>query len=42
MVDVSDAFAAWLAADEYRDAYFESPDDLQLKLEAEFAEHVAD
>lgn len=41
-VDVTRTFAQWLGADEYRDAYFESPEDLSLKLEAEFAEHVAD
>lgn len=41
-VDLSDAFAQWLADDEYREAYFELPDDLQLKLEAEFADFVAD
>jgi hypothetical protein len=40
-VSVADCFADWMAAEEYRDAYFESPDDLQLKLESEFAEHVA-
>ena len=31
----------WMAREEYRDAYFESPEDLQLKLEVEFAEAVA-
>lgn len=41
-VDITSAFATWMAADEYREAYFESPADLQLKLEAEFAEVVAD
>lgn len=40
-INVADSFAQWMAADEYRDAYFESPDDLQLKLDAEFAEYVA-
>jgi hypothetical protein len=30
-----------MAAEEYRDSYFESPDDLQLKLEVEFAKFVA-
>src|SRR3972149_6840715 len=40
-VDVTDAFARWIASDEYREAYFESPEDLELKLEAEFAEVVA-
>jgi hypothetical protein len=39
-VDVTDAFARWIAADEYREPYFESPEDLQLKLEAEFADYV--
>jgi hypothetical protein len=40
-VDVASAFAEWIAAADYRDAYFESPDDLQLKLEAEFTPFVA-
>jgi Domain of unknown function (DUF1788). len=40
-VDVADCFATWMASEEYRDAYFESPDDLQMKLEVEFAEFVA-
>jgi hypothetical protein len=41
-VDVSGVFANWIANDEYREAYFESPEDLQLKLEAKFADVVAD
>ncbi|SRR6266542_1061458 len=41
-VDVTTAFACWLAADEYRDAYFDAPEDLQLKLDAEFPDYVAD
>lgn len=40
-LDLSTAFAAWLAADEFRDAYFESPEDLGLKLETEFVEALA-
>src|SRR5437764_14102813 len=40
-VDVADAFAAWIAADEYREEYFASPDDLQLKLQGAFPEYVA-
>ena len=31
-------FAEWMAGDEYRDEYFASPEDLQLKLDAEFTE----
>jgi len=42
VVDLTDAFATWMAAQEYRDAYFESPEDLTLKLETEFTEVVAD
>lgn len=41
LVDVTDTFAQWMAEDEYRDAYFEMPDDLRLKLEAEFPNAVA-
>lgn len=41
-VDLSGAFAVWMAADDYRDEYFSSPEDLQLKLDAEFPEFVAD
>lgn len=40
-VNITHAFASWMAADEYREAYFEAPEDLQLKLEAEFAQYVA-
>jgi hypothetical protein len=42
--DVTRAFAEWMATDEYRDAYFEAPDDLALKLEgerSEFTQHIA-
>lgn len=41
-VNLSDAFAEWMAADDYRDEYFSSPEDLQLKLDAEFPEFVAE
>ena len=41
-VDITRAFAEWMAGDEYRDAYFESPEDLSLKLEAEFADAIAE
>lgn len=40
-VNISDCFARWIASEDYRDAYFESPEDLQLKLDVEFAEYVA-
>ena len=42
-VDLTDAFATWMAADDYRDAYFENPEDLALKLDShEFRDHLAD
>jgi hypothetical protein len=40
-IDISTAFAEWMAGEEYRESYFESPDDLRLKLEVEFAKFVA-
>jgi hypothetical protein len=41
-IDIAPVFAEWISAAEYRDAYFESPEDLQLKLESEFTGFVAD
>ena len=32
LVDLSDSFAQWMAGQRYREAYFESPDDLGLAL----------
>ena len=40
-IDIAGTFAEWMAGEEYREAYFEVPDDLQLKLEVEFAKFVA-
>ncbi len=40
-IDLTDAFAAWMAKDEYRDEYFNAPEALQIKLQAEFANEVA-
>lgn len=38
--DCTGAFAEWMAGEEYREAYFEAPDDLRMKLEGEFQEYV--
>lgn len=38
--DLSGAFGRWMGAQEYRDAYFESPDDLAMAA-GDFHEHVA-
>ena len=40
-VDLAPAFAEWMARDDYREEYFASPEDLRLKLDAEFPDHVA-
>lgn len=40
-IDLSDSFAKWMAEDEYREEYFFSPNDLQLKLEEEFTQYTA-
>jgi hypothetical protein len=39
--DVTRVFAEWIAGTEYRESYFESPEDLELKLEEDFVEHAA-
>ena len=36
------AFSQWLANDEYREAYFESPEDLAMKIEGEFKDHIVE
>jgi len=41
-IDCTRFFSQWLSADEYREAYFESPADLAMKLEGEFHPFVAD
>jgi hypothetical protein len=41
-IDLSSAFAEWMASDDYRDEYFTSPHDMQLKLDAEFPDYVAE
>lgn len=39
--DLTDAFAQWMTNGvEYRESYFESPEDLDLKLEDDFLEHA--
>ena len=39
--DLTSAFAAWMAGLEYRESYFEFPQDLDLKLDDDFLEHLA-
>ena len=40
--DCTTVFTHWLANDEYRDAYFECPEDLTMKIEGEFKDYLAD
>ena len=39
--DLTPTFARWMAEEEYRESYFESPEDLEIKLEEDFLAHVA-
>jgi len=41
LIDVTDAFPKWMVAQEYRDAYFESPEDLAGYQSGELTEFVA-
>lgn len=41
LMDVTNAFPQWMAAQEYRDAYFESPEDLAGYQSGELTEFVA-
>ena len=40
-VDITDWFAEWMANHEYKDAYFEHPEDLELAL-VDFSDYVAE
>lgn len=42
LLDVTDAFPEWMAAQEYREAYFESPEDLAGYQTGELTEFIAD
>ncbi len=42
LIDLTDAFPRWMAAMEYRDAYFECPEDLAGYQTGELIEFVAD
>jgi hypothetical protein len=39
--DFTPVFPRWMASDEYRDAYFQDPEDLELKLENDFLPFAA-
>lgn len=38
--DLTGVFSQWMANTQYRESYFESPQDLELKLEDDFLAHV--
>ncbi|MFH0730577.1 MAG: BREX protein BrxB domain-containing protein [Pseudomonadota bacterium] len=38
--NLANAFSNWMSGLDYRDSYFESPEDLELKLEEDFLEYV--
>lgn len=39
-IDLVDVFSRWMSGIDYRDSYFESPEDLGLKLEEDFLDYV--
>ena len=41
LVDLTDAFSRWMAETDYRDAYFEEPETLAMKLRSDFVQVVA-
>ena len=41
LVDITDSFASWMADHEYRDAYFDKPEDMELAL-VDFTDSVAE
>lgn len=41
LVDLTDAFSRWMAEADYRDAYFEEPETLAMKLRSDFVPFVA-
>ena len=41
LVDITDTFAMWMTDHEYRDAYFEHPEDMELAL-VDFSDFVAE
>jgi len=40
-LDLTDAFARWMADTDYRDAYFEEPETLAMKLRSDFVQYAA-
>jgi hypothetical protein len=41
LVDLTGAFAGWMADTEYRDVYFEEPESIEMKLRSGFTDHAA-
>jgi hypothetical protein len=39
--DFTKTFATWMANEEYKELYFESPEDLKMKLHGDFLRHAA-
>ena len=39
--DLTGEFAHWMAQMDYRDSYFEAPEDLELQLDSGFLQHLA-
>jgi len=42
LLDLTDAFAQWMAGTDYRDVYFEEPGTLAMKLRSDFVHYTAE
>ena len=40
-IDLTDTFARWMAETDYRDAYFEEPETISMKLRSDFVQYAA-
>jgi len=40
LIDLTDAFARWMAGHDYREAYFEEPDTLAMELRSSFVQEL--
>lgn len=42
LLDITAAFARWMAQTDYRDSYFEEPESISMKLESEFVQSMSE
>jgi hypothetical protein len=42
LIDITHLFSSWMSKEEYRESYFEDPEDLRLKLDTDFLNFACD